>query len=264
MTLRRLTVAACAAASLIAVAPSGATAAVTRHATSSNWAGYVAGRSGVRFHKVTGSWVQPAATCTAGQRAFSAYWLGLGGAHRSSRALEQTGTEADCSRRGRPFYPAWYEIVPAPPVTIPMTVRPGDTMSASVTVKGRSITVRLTDRTRGTRFVAHLRASHVDVSSAEWIVEAPSACVQSRCRTLPLANFGSAVFSQSVATTTGRHRGTITDAAWTATPIDLQADAAGSLGGRFVSDSGGNGATPGEPTAAGDGFTVTYVPGGGG
>ena len=263
MTLRRIAVAACALSSLLAVAPAGAGAAVARQATSSNWAGYAVSRSGTRFHKVTGSWVQPAATCAPGRRAFSAYWLGLGGFHRSSRALEQIGTEADCSSRGRPFYLAWYEIVPAAPVTIPMTVRPGDSMSASVTVRGRSTTVRLVDVTRGRQFVAHLRASRVDVASAEWVVEAPSACARARCRTLPLANFGSAGFSQTLATTTGGHRGTITDTAWTATAIALRADARGSLGGRFVSDSDANGATPGDPTPAGDGFTVTYVPGSG-
>jgi len=263
MRLRRIAVAACALSSLVAVAPSGAGAAVARQATSSNWAGYAVSRSGTRFHKVTGSWVQPAATCTPGRRGFSAYWLGLGGFHRSPRALEQIGTEADCQSRGRPFYLAWYEIVPAAPVTIAMTVRPGDSMSASVTVKGSSIAVRLINRTRGRQFIAHLRASRVDAASAEWVVEAPSACVRARCRTLPLANFGSAAFSQTLATTTGGHRGTITDPAWTATAIELRAGARGSLGGRFVSDSGANGATPGHPTAAGDGFTVTYVPGSG-
>ena len=70
--------------------------------TSSNWAGYAVSGSGTgttptSFTAVSGSWVQAAATCTAGSPGYSAFWVGLGGFATGSRTLEQIGTEADCS-----------------------------------------------------------------------------------------------------------------------------------------------------------------------
>ena len=84
---------------------------------STNWAGYAAvtGASthafAKRFTSVSGSWVQPTATCVPGQPTFSAFWVGLGGYRVSSRSLEQIGTEADCSAAGAISYYAWYEYV---------------------------------------------------------------------------------------------------------------------------------------------------------
>ena len=99
--------------------------------TSSNWAGYaVANRK--PFTSVTGKWVQPVATCADLSSTYSAFWVGLGGFDDSSQALEQTGTEANCSAAGRATYTVWYELVPAGPVTVKMVVRPGDAISATV------------------------------------------------------------------------------------------------------------------------------------
>ena len=143
--------------------------------TSSNWAGYATSSPGVSFRHVSGTWVAPAAHCGSGGRRYSAVWLGLGGLHTTSKALEQVGTEADCAG-GKGYYSAWYELVPAAPVKLGLTVRPGDTMSAGVTVSGRSVKLFIANRTRGTSFSKRLDVAQVDVSSAEWIVEAPSAC----------------------------------------------------------------------------------------
>ena len=88
---------------------------------SSNWAGYAIHKSGVTFRKVAGSWTQPSATCTPGERTFSSVWVGLGGYDERSNALEQIGTETDCSASGRVVSSAWYELVPAPSRTIRMT-----------------------------------------------------------------------------------------------------------------------------------------------
>src|SRR6201995_4887896 len=80
--------------------------------TSANWAGYAA--TGAQFSKVSGSWVQPQASCD-GSRGDAVFWVGIGGATQESSALEQTGTEVDCSG-GSAAYSAWYELVPAAPV----------------------------------------------------------------------------------------------------------------------------------------------------
>jgi peptidase A4-like protein len=256
MPLRRVALFASLAAALLG-APAAAFAATT---TSSNWAGYAVSRSGVKFRRVAATWVMPTATCTvSSSRRYSAAWLGLGGYHTSSTALEQIGTEADCTAKGTPSYSAWYELVPEDPVDIDLTIKPGDTVSASVTVSGHTVKLYLANRTRGTVFARQLTADRIDVTSAEWIVEAPSACYGDRCETLPLANFASTTFAGATATSTAGHQGTISDPAWSATSIALRSGGRRAFGGgRFAEDDRGAGASPGDLTATGDGFAVTY------
>jgi hypothetical protein len=242
-------------AALLALAlalPTGAHAAIQRE--SINWAGYAASGSGAQFKRVAGTWVQPAVTCQPGDPGYSAYWVGLGGLHTSAKALEQIGTEADCDANGEASYTAWYELVPAGSVPVHLTVRPGDTLSASVTVASGVVKVYLNNRTRGIHFAKTLHATPLDVTSAEWIVEAPATCEPAGCHVLPLANFGAASFAGANATSIGGHAGTIADQNWSATALSLSPDAAGGL----VPTSSTAGATPGDLSATGDGFTVTY------
>ena len=70
------------------------------------------------YTDVTGQWVQPKANCSKGRTSSVAIWVGLGGYTVGSNSLEQTGTSADCDANGRATYYAWYELVPAAPVTI--------------------------------------------------------------------------------------------------------------------------------------------------
>ena len=86
-------------------APAGARAS-SWTTTSSNWAGYATSSPGVSFRHVSGTWVAPAAHCGSGGRRYSAVWLGLGGLHTTSKALEQVGTEADCAG-GKGYDSAW-------------------------------------------------------------------------------------------------------------------------------------------------------------
>ena len=251
---RRPALVAALAAVLALTVPAGAGAS-SWATTSTNWAGYAASRPGVGFRHVSGTWVAPAAHCGSGTRRYSAAWLGLGGLHTTSRALEQVGTEADCAG-GKGYYSAWYELVPAAPVRLALTVRPGDTMSAAVTVSGHLVKLFIADRTQGTSFSKQLRVDQVDVSSAEWIVEAPSACVDNGgCRALPLADFGTTSFANAGTTSATGHTGTITDPAWSAVAISLSPRPRGL---RFSTDEGSGTATPAGLTPAGDGFAVSY------
>ena len=259
MPLRRIALLAAAVALLLALAaPAGARAA-SWATTSSNWAGYAVSKPGTRFGRVSATWVAPAVTCGSRARRYSAVWLGLGGLHSTSRALEQVGTEADCAG-GKAYYSAWYELVPAAPVNLKLTVRPGDTISASVTVSGHTVKLFLANRTRGTSFAKQLRVDEVDVTSAEWIVEAPSACGNNGgCRTLPLADFGVTSFAAAKATSATGHSGTISDAAWSAVAITLSPHR-GARTMRFGSEAGSGSATPADLSPGGDAFTVTYQP----
>jgi Peptidase A4 family len=253
--MRRLLAPLAALATLAAAAPASA-------ATSTNWAGYAVTKSGARFKKVTGTWIQPAVDCSSG-RSYSAYWVGLGGYHADSNALEQIGTEADCSSGGGVHYEAWYELVPATAVTLKnLTIRPGDRVSASVTVTGHTVRMRIADETTGNVVVKTLVATAVDTRSAEWIVEAPALCGGlGRCDVQPLADFGTTSFSRVKATSATGHAGTLTDPAWTRTPILLNTDGSGGgYGpGRFTRETTSASATPGDldPTT-GSAFTVTY------
>jgi hypothetical protein len=214
-----------------AIWASAAASAAT--SVSTNWAGYVAlgSASGVsRFTSVSGSWTQPSAKCTSGRAAYSAAWVGLGGYSENATALEQVGTDADCTRAGATSYSAWYELVPAGPVNVALKARPGDRLSASVTVRADHVTLRIRNLTTGKRFTTTKRVSKIDASSADWIVEAPSTCLSATsCSALPLADFDTMLFSAATATA-GGHTGTIGDADWTATALELQQDSGASAG----------------------------------
>jgi hypothetical protein len=251
----RLAALAAALTALVALAAAGGASASTWATTSSNWAGYATSKPGTTFRHVSGTWVAPAAHCGSGGRRYSAAWLGLGGLHTSAKALEQVGTEADCAG-GKGYYSAWYEIVPAAPVKLGLTVRPGDTMSASVAVSGHSVKLFIADRTRGTSFTKQLDVARVDVSSAEWIVEAPSSCGgNGACHALALANFGTTSFAGVEATSATGHTGTISDPGWSAVAITLSTRARGL---RFTTDQGSGTAAPANLSPAGDAFAVTY------
>lgn len=230
-------VAACCAA---AGAPAPATAASTSYASvSENWAGYVATHAGgAGFSSVSGTWRAPSATCTAGRETESAVWVGLGGYSETSRGLEQIGTDANCSRAGKATYGSWFELLPAEPVNLRLAVHPGDTIVASVTRRGDGVTLRIRNLTTGARLSATRRTGNIDVSSAEWIVEAPSVCVSGqRCAVLALTDFGEVDFSSATAVAHG-HTGAVGDARWSASALELQqrsvADAGGGVGGRVL------------------------------
>jgi|CZKG01.1.fsa_nt_gi hypothetical protein len=192
---------------------------------SSNWAGYVAvpaSSVGSPFASVSGSWTEPTAMCTMGRESYSAVWVGLGGARESATSLEQVGTDADCSSAGRPVYSSWFELLPAEAVGVRLAVHPGDRMTASVTVRGHDATLRLRDLSSGGRFTITRRMAKVDVSTAEWIVEAPSICLGTgACRTDALTDFGAVEFSATSATAHG-HTGPIADPEWSTTALELR------------------------------------------
>ena len=257
MTARAVRGAAALAAAL-ALGLVGAATASADSSDSSNWAGYAAHRSGVRFRKVIGAWTQPNATCTPGKATYSSVWVGLGGYSVSSPALEQIGTELDCTASGRVASSVWYELVPAASHITRLIVRPGDRIRASVTVTGNRVRLAITDLTRHRSFAITLHTTVLDTTSAEWIVEAPSACTSStNCQTLPLANFGSTGLTGARATTTSGHTGSITDRRWATTKISLAEDA------RRFAATGGTGArpvlaAPSALSAGGSAFSVSY------
>jgi hypothetical protein len=268
---------ACALA-LAVFAPSGAAVTGDVMEVSWNWSGYVAtglgstastASSTTAFKSVTATWKQPAARCTGTTRSSaSAIWVGLGGYSTRSKALEQTGTSADCSQSGKPSYYAWYELVPEPSITIKnFRVQPGDTITASVVVNGTDVLLWLKNRTRNQVFSKHVTLAQPDLTSAEWIAEAPSECTSDGyCRQIPLANFGSVTFTKIAALATieglGDQGGTVSSTLWQATPIQLVPDRTERYFGDIVERpdaiAGAAGATPIGLSADGSSFKVSW------
>jgi hypothetical protein len=184
----------------------------------SGWAGYVVRAHGGSFGEVKGSWVQPQIVCNR-PGSSAAFWVGLGGANADSEALEQVGTSADCSESALVSYSAWYQLFPAPPVELPLTIRPGDSIAAEVAVSGRTVTLALRNLSTGSSFSTERSMRSPETDSAEWIVEAPSACFVT-CIQLPLADFDRVRFTNSFATA-GAQTGTIRNPAWSRRRLEM-------------------------------------------
>jgi hypothetical protein len=232
----------------LASMPAGASADVPE-STSANWAGYVASApsgGSQQFSSVSASWVEPSADCSSAT-GDAAYWVGLGGASQGSGALEQVGTEVDCSAGGNGTHFAWYELVPAGPVKLDVAISPGDKIYARVAVAGSNVTVSLTDHTTGATSTQTLQMNNPDASSAEWIAEAPSACQGgdasdvSNCTPVSLADFGTVTFTGAAATANGA-TDTISSPNWDAQAVQL---------------SGSSSAAPSSLSSDGSSFSVT-------
>lgn len=236
---------------------------------SSNWSGYVAtglgststtASSAMSYTDVTGQWVQPKAVCSPGTPTSVAIWVGLGGYSETSQELEQTGTSADCNASGKPSYYIWYELVPADSVNVSLKINPGDTIASVVKISGTDVLVQVIDRTRRTRFTKHLSMAAPDLTSAEWIVEAPSQCSQDGfCRQIQLTNFGSVNFTRSYATGNSAG-GTISSANWLSTALQLVPRSHRSFGANDPTgaSTAGAGADASTLLPDGTGFTVTW------
>jgi len=161
--------------------------------SSTNWSGYAATGSSGAFKSVSSSWVQPTVTCSS-KSTYSSFWVGLDG--YSNSALEQTGTEADCIG-GKATYGAWWEVLPASESAYSVTVKPGDSLTATVTDNGNgTFTMTLADSTeKWTKTTTHAGSSGYQDSSAEVIAEA----TEVNGKIANLSNFGTVTFTNSTA-----------------------------------------------------------------
>ena len=166
-----------------------------KEGTSSNWSGYVAesslsGPKSGFITAVVGTWKVPSVTCGVSYT-YSSIWVGIDGF--SDGTVEQLGTEQDC-HNGLPAYYAWYEMYPNPGYYIPISVKAGHTITASVKYNFTTgkFALWMRDITTGKTFFKAISASGQARTSAEWVVEAPYSG-----GILPLSNFGTATFSKA-------------------------------------------------------------------
>ena len=153
---------------------------------SSNWAGYVA-TSGT-FTAVGGSWIVPQATGSNANLSADATWVGIGGV--SGTDLIQAGTQ-DIIQNGTPTYTAWYELLPASSVQIPLAVHPNDGMTVSIAQQPNGQwQISFSDTTTGQSYQTSVSYAS-SLSSAEWIEEMPS----DQRGLVSLDNFGTVSFT---------------------------------------------------------------------
>ncbi len=163
--------------------------------TSHNWSGYAA-TSG-KYTSVTGTWTIPQVSSN-GAPGVGATWVGIGGV--TSRDLIQAGTQETDGGAGRVQYGAWVETLPQVSEPVPFAVRPGDSVTVTITEQSaNNWSIDFTNNTTGKTYHTTKRytSSH---SSAEWVVEAPS----SGNGVLPLDNFGNVSFTNASATQDGQ------------------------------------------------------------
>jgi hypothetical protein len=195
-----------------------------------NWSGYAVSGSPGSVTDVKGSWTVPGIIGECGPtEQHSSFWVGIDGL--TSPTVEQIGTDSGCMN-GSPIYFAWYELYPqAAHLISRVVVQPGDIISAEVSYSppgpinehgdhGRhhengtstvqqngshedgpsgGFTLSLINLTTGASFKKHADVPTAQLSSAEWVAEAPSGVNG----TLPLANFGKGRFGQDLTGVSG-------------------------------------------------------------
>ena len=217
-----------------------------------NWAGYIVASNlqnpQPTVTSVNASWVVPTVTPSPPMTStFSAVWIGIGGQFSNDSTLIQCGTEQD-SIRGQLEYSAWYELLPAPSLTISnITVSPGDQMQASiklVNATSNQWSINVTDTTADQSFQNTVNYTSSQLS-AEWIVERPSV----NHFTSQLANFGTVTFT-NCSSSVGSVTGGISSFPWDAVVMySSTTPRSSSVELADVSDL----------TPDGTGFTVTYL-----
>ena len=131
------------------------------------WAGYRSERNGVTAVRAT--WTVPAIRSLGRRPNSLSAWVGLDDA---GRHLEQIGIAAACQRHTRAEYWAWYELFPAGPTELRLTLHPNDTVVATVVRFGADrFRLTVTDTTTGTRFSTAQVVRHVGNTHGVIVIE---------------------------------------------------------------------------------------------
>ncbi|MGH9105171.1 MAG: G1 family glutamic endopeptidase, partial [Acidimicrobiales bacterium] len=159
-------------------------------ATSSNWSGYAA--PGGPYSLVKGTFTVPTPAVGAPRDSQVSEWVGLDGTGQDDTALIQAGIDENPdpdSPSGYDIQP-WWEILPAAETHISgLGVAAGDTVTVTVWKVGAGAwKLNVTDDTNGKGFTTPSEHYTGPGTSAEWIVEAATAC-EFGCHTVPLAPY---------------------------------------------------------------------------
>ncbi len=212
------------------------------HATSPNWAGYVA-RAAAPFTAATARWTEPPVSCAAGTDTAAAFWVGLDG--YSNSTVEQIGVQAKCEDGIADYY-AWWQMWPSPVHDLPVAaepVHPSDVLTAAVARTGDNYTLSLRS-SAGWQYTTVQQAS-ADDASAEWVASSPPLC--HTCRYALLTDFGRVGFRHVEAAAGGALR-----------PLASFARSGGPISLTMTGPYGVTRAAPGPIAPGGQAFTVTW------
>lgn len=177
---------------VLAPAPSGGATVTRSHrpilalnaSQSNNWSGYNQGtieKGGRTFHSIAGDWIVPAASQhKRGEAEYSSTWVGIGGGCVDAdclvtdNTLIQAGTESDVDASGTPSYSAWWELIPAPGVTITdFPVKAGDSVHFEINEVLPAVwTFSAKNKTTGKTWTMTVPYTSTYLT-AEWITETP-------------------------------------------------------------------------------------------
>jgi hypothetical protein len=184
---------------------------------SNNWSGYNQGalEKGVKmFTSVSGTWTVPTASARkANESEYSATWIGIGGGCVNAgctvtdSTLIQDGTGQDVDAAGHASYYAWWEIIPAPSVSLSgcspdanCTVGAGDQITSTIATATHGLwRMSMRNATRGWTWSMSIGYSSTE-GSAEWIEETPVVVDNSGKVTVgPMPNLSGAHFDLATA-----------------------------------------------------------------
>ena len=242
---------------------------------SPNWAGYVAtspnSKKPLNFKSVTGTWTVPTADCKPGKAGtYSSVWVGIGGFTQTRQ--EEVGTDANCSKKGKASYYAWFEIVPfiSFPTVVADKIKPGDTITGLVKlVTPKIVELQLVNHTANWKFTRKINWATNDTTTADWVVESPAVCKEQICQEASLANFHKVTMRNISAVANGSSGG-LNNKHWKVIPIRLvpapmtvpvisETAITSGHNGKIGQAASPAGATPSKPSADGRSFTWTWV-----
>ncbi|MCL2793692.1 MAG: G1 family endopeptidase [Microbacteriaceae bacterium] len=203
--------------------------------SSYNWAGYA--EQGA-FNSASATWTVPTTLTT--KSGYASTWVGLDG--YADSYLAQTGIEEDVVNK-RVTYDAWWEVITptslAPEVVYSgFSIKPGDSITGTVTRTGSSAVMTLVDNTTG-QSVSHTSAYTGPGASAEWIQEDTDV-------------------NGFISTAPDWQKVTFTGAKVNGAPAGLTSSESIDI----VDTRGTQETSTSAPNAAKDGFTVTWLAGG--
>ena len=152
---------------------------------SQNWSGYAL--TGGPFNGVSGTFTVPYLESDETCQTAESQWVGLDGFLSNyliqAGVGEDTGGGAPCTAPGSFYVYAWWEVITptdlAPAVPVPVSVKPGDTMTVTIDATGNSNwEISLRDDTSGGSFSTSV-AYAGPAGSVEWITESatqPAVC----------------------------------------------------------------------------------------
>lgn len=201
-----------------------------------NWAGYAVSRRGGRFSSIHATFFVPYLSClkSLGQT-LSSDWVGLDGFVGKPDSVEQGGIGADCSTAGKATYYAWWEMFPLPEKKASLSVRPGDSITATISYNAahKDFRITLADNTRGGHFAVTRRCPDVKIgarhvvcprNSAEVITEVPATGTSKHVVLGHLSDYRAVSFAAIAIADSSGHRGALVSSHWgTSKIIQLRA-----------------------------------------